>query len=323
MKRQIDIGAGRALDIHEISGASAGPVLAVLGGVHGDELEGVTATRLLLRHLQDTGPSRLRGTVRIVPMSNPPAFAARQRVSPVDGANLARVFPGRPEGTVTERIAAVITEQVIAGADLLIDLHSAGAAYEMPVFAGYVVDTATQQRARTACMTFGAPIMWEHVGSNPGRSTSAAAALGVPSIYVEGSGGGGLVGSDLDHYINGLLRIMHWLEMTDGGPAPAAAPALLTGGDGNTDASLPCSVAGFCVTRVRSGAQVATGSLLADILDDQGRVAEQIRSPQQGTVMMLRRSAEVKPGDGIAMLGPLPVSKGATEGRNPANREPN
>jgi N2-acetyl-L-2,4-diaminobutanoate deacetylase len=318
VKRRVELGDGHGLDVHEISGGVAGPVLAVLGGVHGDELEGVTAARLLLRHLTDAGPSGLRGTVRIVPTSNPPAFAARQRSSPADGANLARVFPGRPDGTVTQRIASVITEQVIAGADLLIDLHSAGAAYEMPVFAGYVVDAATRQRARDACLTFGAPVVWEHVGRNPGRSTSAAAALGVPSIYVEGSGGGGLIGSDLDIYVHGLLRVLHWLGMTDAGPGPAGPPALLTGGDGNTDASLPCSVAGFCVTRVRSGAPVAAGSLLADILDDDGHIAEQIRSPRDGVVMMLRRSAEVNPGDGIAMLGPLPAAGGQIEGREPA-----
>jgi uncharacterized protein len=315
MKRDVDLGGGHALEIHEISGAAAGPVLAVLGGVHGDELEGVTAARLLLRHLQDAGPSGLRGTVRVVPVSNPPAFAARQRSSPVDGANLARVFPGRPDGSVTERIASVITEQVIAGADLLIDLHSAGAAYEMPVFAGYVVDAAAGQRARAACVAFGAPILWEHVGSNPGRSMSAADALGVPSIYVEGSGGGGLIGSDLDIYFHGLLRVMHWLGMTDTAPGPTAPPILLTGADGNTDASFPCSVAGFCVTRVRSGAPVAAGTPLADILDADGRVAEQIRSQQEGTVMMLRRAAEVKPGDGIAMLGPLPADRADIEGK--------
>jgi len=315
MKRNVDLGDGHALEIHEISGAGPGPVLAVLGGVHGDELEGVTAARLLLRHLREAGQSALRGTARIVPVSNPPAFAARQRSSPADGANLARVFPGRPAGSVTERIASVITEQVIAGADLLIDLHSAGARYEMPVFAGYVVDPVTGQRARAACVAFGAPVLWEHVGTNPGRSMSAAAMLGVPSIYVEGSGGGGLIGSDLDIYCHGLLRIMHWLGMTDTAPGPAEPPTLLTGGDGNTDASLPCSVAGFCVTRVRSGALVATGTPLADILDDDGLVAEQIRSPQEGIVMMLRRSAEVNPGDGIVMLGPLPADSCEIEGK--------
>lgn len=306
MSRRVDVGDGFALDIHEVTGARPGPVLALLGGVHGDELEGVTATRMLLRHLRGAS---FRGTVRAVPVSNPPAFAARQRCSPVDGANLARVFPGAADGTLTQRIADVLTRQVISGASMLIDLHSAGARYEMPVFAGYVAGTPDADLAREACRVFAAPFLWEHVGTNPGRSLSAAAHLGVPGIYVEGSGGGGLIGSDLDTYVTGVLRVMHLLGMTETAPMAAAAPSLLTGGDGNTDAQLACSVSGFCVTRVRSGAVVAGGAVLADILDDDGAVAEQIRSPQDGTVMMLRRLATVDPGDGIAMLGPLPAGQ--------------
>lgn len=299
---KVDVGEGYTLDIHEIAGDRPGPVLAILGGVHGDELEGVTATRMLLRHLEVLGS--LGGTVRLVPVSNPPAFDARLRASPVDGANLARVFPGSAAGTLTQRIAHVITERVITGADLLIDLHSAGALYEMPVFAGYVLNTAKYERARSACQVFGAPIIWEHVGSNPGRSMSAADDLGIPSIYVEGSGGGGLIGSDLDVYFHGVLRVMHWLGMTATAPDAAEPSLVLSGDDGNTDESLTCRVGGFCVTRVKAGAPVAPGSLIADVLDDDARVVEQIRSPRHGTVMMLRRLATVAAGDGIAMLGP-------------------
>jgi N2-acetyl-L-2,4-diaminobutanoate deacetylase len=305
MARRADVGDGFALDIHEVTGGEPGPVLAVLGGVHGDELEGVTATRILLRHLRNGG---FRGTVRAVPVCNPAAFTARQRSSPVDGANLARVFPGAPDGTVTQRIAHVLTTQVISGASMLIDLHSAGAAYEMPVFAGYVAGTPDEDLAREACRVFAAPFLWEHVGTNPGRSLSTAADLGVPAIYVEGSGGGGLVGSDLDTYVGGVLRVMRLLGMTVTAPEAEAPPTLLTGGDGNTDAQLACSVAGFCVTRVRSGAEVTRGAVVADILDDEGNAAEQIRSPQEGTVMMLRRLATVRPGDGIVMLGPRQAS---------------
>lgn len=302
MMRRVDVGDGFTLDIHEVTGAEPGPLLAILGGVHGDEFEGITATRMLLRHLQQ---ARFRGTVRAVPVCNPPAFAACQRWSPVDGANLARVFPGTAAGTLTRRIAHVLTEQVIAGASFLIDLHSAGAAYQMPVFAGYVAGTPGEELSREACRVFAATFMWEHVGSGPGRSLSAAACLGVPAIYVEGSGGGGLIGSDLDAYVNGVLRIMHLLGMTETAPTALLPPALLTGGDGNTDTQLACSVTGFCVTRVHSGAIVASGDVLADILDDDANVIERIRSPHEGTVMMLRRLATVHPGDGVAMLGPV------------------
>ena len=306
MIRTVHLGQGHDLEIHELTGAMPGPVLAVLGGVHGDELEGIMAARMVLHRVRDGAP--FAGTLRVVPVSNPPAHLARQRTSPIDDTNLARVFPGDPNGRLTQRIAHVITDQVISGADLLIDLHSSGVKYQMPVFAGYVIDPATSDAARAATYAFGAPVVWEHEGSSPGRSLSVAADLQIPSIYVEGSGGGGLIGADLDIYVDGVMRVMRWLSMTTTDFDPPPPPLRLLGGVGDTDASLSCSVDGLCVTRVRPTEVVSRGVLLADILDPGGQVVEQLHSPSDGTVMMLRRQADVHAGDGIAMLGPVPAA---------------
>ncbi|MDT4947369.1 MAG: hypothetical protein QOH14_4102 [Pseudonocardiales bacterium] len=300
-----DLAGGHVLEIHDV-GSGNGPTLAVLGGVHGDELEGVVAARMFLAHLNALPPGALCGRVKVVPVSNPVAFADRSRTTMSDGANLARVFPGRADGSVTEQIAHLLTSEVIAGADLLVDLHSAGAKYEMPVFAGYVSDAPMGIRSGEATYAFGAPVVWEHEGTGPGRSMSAAEDLGVASIYVEGSGGGGLIGGDLDIYTHGLQRLLAWLGMTSATHPAARPPLVLRGDDGDVDASLACSVAGYCITRVRAGDAVGPEQVLADIVDEGGEGVEQIRSPRPGTVMMLRRQAEVRPGDAIAMLGPLP-----------------
>lgn len=301
-----DLDGVHTLEIHQI-GSGDGPTLAVLGGVHGDELEGVVAARMLIAHATALPPGALTGRVKVVPVSNPVAFAARSRTSPADGANLARVFPGRPDGPVTERIADLLSTRVIAGADLLVDLHSAGARYRMPVFSGFVTDVPMAERSAAATYAFGAPIVWEHEGTSPGRSLSAAQDLGVASLYVEGSGGGGLVGGDLDIYVNGLLRLLTWLGMTDTVYPPRVEPLILRGDDGDVDASLTCSVGGYCVTRVGTGQTVGRDHVLAEILDEAGSTVEQIRSPRAGSIMMLRRQAEIEPGDGVVMLGPVPV----------------
>lgn len=305
MNRSHDIGDGHRIEVG-VYGRTGGPVLSVLGGVHGDELEGIVAARRLIEHLR-AHEDDLAGQVRVVAVSNPAAFAARRRTTPADGANLARVFPGRPDGTITERAAAVITAEVITGSDLLVDLHSAGADYVMPVFAGCVLGGAVEARSIEATYAFGAPVVWEHDGSGPGRSLSAAFDLGVPSLYVEGSGGGGLVGDDLDVYINGLHRLLAWLGILGGPVEPPAAPLVLRGGDGDVDASLSCETAGFCITRVRAAEVISVGDLIAEIVDDQGRITEEVRARRDGTVMMLRRRADVVPGDGIAMMGPTPA----------------
>ena len=304
----IDVGFGFRLTLHEIEGQGDGPTVAVLGGVHGDELEGVTAARVLVATID---PEELRGRVRIVPVANPPAFDKASRCSPIDGLNLARRFPGAAAGSITDRIADAITARVIAGADLLIDLHSAGAAYEMPLFAGFVDSGATGPASEMAARAFGAPVLWVHDTENPGRSLTAAAALGVPSMYVEGSGGGGLRGADLDGYIGGVWRVMAALRMVGAVPsrfARRAQPAKeIHGGTGDVDTSLVARVGGFCVTRAQPGDVLHRGSLIAEILDESGSLVDKVCAPKDGTLMLIRRRARVAVGDGIAMLGPVPV----------------
>src|SRR6266852_607147 len=135
-------------------GHAGGPHVVVLGGVHGDEYEGVAAAAAVWR---DLDVSALRGQVSVVSVANPPAFAAGTRTSPVDGANLARTFPGSLTGTVTERIAYQLSEVLIRQADLLIDLHSAGQHYAMPRLCGsYSAATDLGRRCDAAALAFGA-----------------------------------------------------------------------------------------------------------------------------------------------------------------------
>ena len=114
------------LPVLAAAGQADGPTLTVLAGVHGDEYEGVRAIPQIFRALE---LAQLRGRLITVPVCNVPAYRTATRSSPIDGLNLARVFPGDAHGTVTQRIAHMLTEQMIAPASLLIDLHSAGVAY--------------------------------------------------------------------------------------------------------------------------------------------------------------------------------------------------
>ncbi|WP_116998977.1 succinylglutamate desuccinylase/aspartoacylase family protein [Desertimonas flava] len=310
-RRRLPVDGIRALDVVEFGDTGRGPRAVVLGGVHGDELEGVTVARQLVAVLEDVlrrSPGALLGSVQVVPVANPDAFDAGTRTSPSDGGNLARAFPGAPAGSYTERVADVLTRELIAGASLLVDLHSAGRHYAMPVFAGCVDAGPVGARSREACLAFGSPTSWIHLTSNPGRSLSAASDLAVPSIYVEGSGGGGLCGDDLDVYLRGVRNVLAWVGAVDpvaiGATVPAGPARLLVGGDGDTDASLAALDDGWFVTRSSPGAAVRSGDLLGELLDGGGRVQAAITAPADGTLMMLRRTAEVRAGDGLAMVGP-------------------
>ena len=142
-----------------------GPTLLVLGGVHGDEYEGPHAVRTVFREL---AADQLRGTFIGVPVTNVPAFEAGTRGSPLDGLNLARVFPGSRTGTPTERIAYQVG-CLIGRCDQLIDLHSSGTHAAMPTLAGYYAnDSEVGWRSRAAAFAFGAPVVWGHPTVAPG-----------------------------------------------------------------------------------------------------------------------------------------------------------
>ena len=104
-----------------IGGIRPGPVILVTAGVHGAEVSSIQAARVLVRTLD---PKTLRGTVILLPIMNPSAFRERRLyVTPLDGKNLNRVFPGHKRGTASERLAHTVTEEVLPVADVVIDLH--------------------------------------------------------------------------------------------------------------------------------------------------------------------------------------------------------
>jgi len=278
-----------------ISASSAGPIVALLGGVHGDEYEGVIATRWLIAHLRSV---LVKGTVRAAAPAHPAAWETTTRESPLDGKNLARVFPGDARGTPTESVAHELTERVLKGADLLIDLHSAGTNFEMPFLCGFQDDGgAVAAASRNFADIFAADFTWRHAGKPaPGRSLSAAFDLGIPAIYTEGGGGRSVRHDELTGYTDGVLRVLHELSMVASAPSRTRSSIRVLG-DGNTDIGVTSPASGYMVSRVESGEPCVTGQALADIVDIDGKTIDQIRAPQAGYLMTRRREARVNVGD--------------------------
>ncbi|MDO8187086.1 succinylglutamate desuccinylase/aspartoacylase family protein [Conexibacter sp. JD483] len=325
------VAAGAAtLPVDELRGG-AGPVVVLLGGVHGDEPEGVLAVRRIVAELRGR---ELRGSIRALAVANPLAHAADARCTPAeaaladaarapdpagggaagaepDGGNLARAFPGDAAGGPTARLAAAIMRDVLVGADLLIDLHSAGRAGAMPLFCGFLAggDAAVAARSRAAAEAFAAPLTWAHDAIGPGRTLSAAATLGIPAIYAEAGGGGEVRGAELDALVGGTLRALASLGMLpaeraiSGSDRPRDCPrGLIRGGDGDLDASLIAHADGLFITRTHAGAHVRAGDLLGEMWE-----GERLVAPRDGIVMFLRRDARVAAGDSLALIAPPPA----------------
>ena len=125
--REFPLAVGAAAGTLNLRIGSVGqgkPVATVTAGVHGDE--GPWSARAIHMLLEGTPLDDLIGTLRVVPVSNPLAMEADARCAPLDVLDLNRVFPGNPNGSHTERLAAVLTEHAVNGADVLIDLHGGG-----------------------------------------------------------------------------------------------------------------------------------------------------------------------------------------------------
>lgn len=293
-------GGAWSLPLLTVTGAAAGPTLVVTAGVHGDEYEGIEA---IARLYQQLDPAHLRGRLLMVPVCNMPAYEAIQRSSPVDGLNLARTFPGDANGTITERIAHWITEELLRQADFYIDLHSGGIAATIPTLVGYVHDDGELgQRSRAAALAFGTPVLWGHpLPLPPGRTISAATDLGVPSLYTEAPGGGHAREGDVAAFTQGVINVMCHLGIMTGNPTPQPCTHDLYG-DGNLDRVIAAPVAGFFRADVALLEDVYAGQQLGTIVDFAGEQLAAVVSERDGVVIMLRRLHRVNAGDGLAQV---------------------
>ncbi len=295
-------GAGPGLDVHELDSGVPGPTVLVLGGVHGNEVGGIVAAgQLTLTRL----PLRT-GRLRVVPVTHEAAYAADSRVGPDDGLNLARVFPGWADGTATERLAHLVTEELLRSADVLVDLHTSSPDTDMPLFAGCLDDGSdAASRAVRLAMAFGAPVVWTHASLGPGRTLTTARQLGIPAIYAESPVGGVLDDRYLDAYVSGVRRVLADLAMLPGERPPSATVPVWLHGDGDVDTFSQVTVEGMFHAEVALMDRVEAGQVVGTVVDTRARILERVHAPGAGHVVTLRRTAHVHPGTPVVGIVPV------------------
>lgn len=282
------------------TGSVRTPLLVVTAAVHGNELEGVRAIPRIFRRLD---PHRLRGTVVMVPVTHMPAFEAHTRTSPVDGLNLARECPGKPDGTLTQRIADVLCRQLVLQSDFYIDLHSGGPDMDLPTLVGYVHDESPAGRqSRAAAQIFGVPVIWGHPSPvPPGRTISVAHEAGIPSLYTETAGGGRAGPVAVELYTRGVLNVMSWLGMYSG-EAASRESRLHLWGDGDLDFLISAPCAGLFESEAVLLEEVAQGHRIGSIRDVWGRELCAVPSNRDGILVLLRNTPTVHAGEGVAFV---------------------
>jgi len=167
-----------------------GPTALFTGANHGDEYEG-PITLLDLALTLDV--ATVQGTIIVVPALNYPAYRAGRRTSPIDDGNMNRAFPGRPDGTVTEKIANYFQRTLIPLADVVLDIHSGGKTLDfLPFAAAHKLHDKQQEAACVAAMqAFNAPYSVKMLEiDNVGMYDTAVEDQGKVFVSTELGGGG-------------------------------------------------------------------------------------------------------------------------------------
>ncbi|SDD24281.1 hypothetical protein SAMN02799630_02929 [Paenibacillus sp. UNCCL117] len=298
-------GEEGSIPLHILAGAEPGPTLLVLAAVHGDEYEGVQTVIELGRLLK---PGDIRGTLLMVPVANPYAYRAANRCAPEDGRNLAREFPGNPEGTLTQRLAWQIAHRLIDQADFLLDLHSGGTYYEVAELVGYYDKDETEagRRSKAAAEAFGLEVLWGHRETGPGRTITYANERGIPWLYTEAAGGRRIKRQEQLRFRQGALRLMNHLGML---VAPgcwiegeAAQVICRLGGSGDFDGSVTAECEGFFIPEVELLQRVRRGAPIGAIYDGYGREKAELCAISDGVIVGLAGTPAVAVGSVVYMI---------------------
>jgi hypothetical protein len=211
-----------------------GPTVLFVAGNHGDEYEGQIALCNLVRSLD---PARIQGRVIILPAANFPAAVAGRRTSPLDEGNLNRMFPGDPDGTVTQQIAWYLEHELVPLANLVCDLHSGGSSL-MYVPSALLPDyrAGPDGAAGVAALkAFAAESAYVVATSQGGNQTLTGAAFrqGVLGLGTEAGGSGGVTAAALrmvERGVNNLMVHLGILPEAERIAAPAPTRILKVGG---------------------------------------------------------------------------------------------
>jgi predicted deacylase len=295
--------SGTTIPITVVNGASAGPVLALIAGTHGMEYVPIVA---LQRMRDKIDPKTLKGTIVMVHVANMPSFLGRTiYYSPIDGKNLNRVYPGKADGTISDRIAFAITRDVIARATHVIDLHCGDGNESLRPYSYWITtgDPKVAQAGRAMALAFGL----DHIVVDNERPTDPAASLytsntaitrGKPALTTE-TGGMAIVDEpSIEMLQRGVAGVLKHLGMRADGPAPVSKPVLLERSE-----VVRAGTTGIFYAEVQKAATVKKGARLGRVTDFHGKTIEEIFAPFDGHILYVIGTPPITKGEPVAAVG--------------------
>jgi len=282
-----------------VNGARPGPRVLITAGVHGGEFTGIDAATRLASLLE---PALVHGQLIICPVANPPAvYQGRLGVSPLDGVNINRVFPGDPDGGPTERLAAWLFAHLLDGADAYVDLHAGGIDEVLRDFVGHRLTGDTQLDTRTADLAHSLGIEDVILGldATGGNSHAAAARAGVPAILVETGQLGERDADTATRLVESLCALLRGLGVLEG-ETPPAAPTPVR--EWIWAAGITAEQTGLWYPEFTAGDDVTEGQVIGHIIDPSNGQEHKIHTPTGGRVFYGMHALTVAPNTELAAI---------------------
>jgi predicted deacylase len=286
------------------NGAQEGPRLLLVGGIHGEEVTGTEAAKRIATEID---PGKLRGILICVPCINIPAALTKTRLNQFDrpwpgSQDLNRVFPGNPDGTLTERIAHAFVNEAVLKSDYVVDLHSGThddwiCPHVTMIPEELPVTREVREKTEAMCKAWGTEVIRYTKEWQFGRQQLAymAPLKGIPTITLD-TGTANRLG-EVEISMKGIKNILKHLGMIDGRPDVPDRYYIA-----RRYRMITCNHGGMLHLDSKPGDKVSNEQLLAHITNLYNQVIEEIRAPFEGLVFTLALSAIVKTGDYAVVL---------------------
>ena len=299
----VGVDAGASIPVVVVNGAKPGKILALVSGAHGTEYVSIIAIEELIAQID---PAQLTGTVILIPLVNIASFEQKvPHVNPVDNKSMNRFYPGKADGTQTERASYLITKQIVDRCDYLIDYHGGDLDESLRPYAYWgPTGRAEQDRiSKEMVLAFGLDhiIIWSERPTDPNATRyldNTATVRGKPSIVVEAGHAGTVESDDLALLVKGTLSTMRALKMLPGEPHVIENPVWI-----EKLSDVLADGPGIWYPLVKRGTYVSAGMKLGTITDYFGKVIAEPRAPVTGVVLHVNAVPSLKKGDNIADLG--------------------
>jgi predicted deacylase len=292
------VDAATNLPVIVIHGVKAGPTLALLSGVHGTEYASIVALAQLAAQVD---PSELSGTLVILPLLNVASYLQKVvHVNPVDKKGVGG-YPGKADGTQSERIAYAVYSQVIVKCDHLIDYHGGDLDENLHPYS-YWTNTGKpdlDKMSRDMVFAFGVKTI---IIKQPGRSLdSTALGLGKASITVEAGRAGTSEVADVNVLIDGTLNVMRHLKMLKGPVTKSFERPLWI----SKLTRVKSDYEGIFYPSVVPEGYVQQGMTVGYITDYFGNKIADVTAPVTGVVTLVCSVPTMKKGDNVVNIGEL------------------